>query len=214
LLFGIKAGSLSSARIHSPGDRAALRKTLRSRRRAIPPTVRAAAARKVARRVSAAGWLAAGRRIGVYLPMPEELDTAPLLALLRRRGCTISLPRVVSKRHGRMRFFDLRDGVARGAFGILEPRGVKSRPVRCLDVVFVPLVGFDPQGNRLGMGRGFYDTCFAHLRRHQYWRRPILVGVAYEAQCVPALPVESHDVPLDAIVTESTLRRFRRGTRG
>ena len=82
--------------------------------------------------------------------------------------------------------------------------------MRELDLVFVPLVGFDPRGNRIGMGRGFYDSCFAFRRRLRHWRRPLLVGVAYDAQCVPVLPVETHDVPLDAIVTESSLRRFRR----
>jgi 5-formyltetrahydrofolate cyclo-ligase len=172
--------------------------------------MRVAAARQVARLVAASGWLRPGRHIGLYLSMPEELDTAPLLALAQRRGCTISLPRVVSKRQGRMRFHDLVAGVRRGAFGILEPGGTRYRPARSLDLVFVPLVGFDPQGNRMGMGRGFYDICFAHRRLLRYWRRPMLVGLAYEAQCVPVLPVSTHDVPMDAIVTESSLRRIRR----
>jgi 5-formyltetrahydrofolate cyclo-ligase len=60
------------------------------------------------------------------------------------------------------------------------------------------------------MGRGFYDACFAHRRLLRNWRRPLLIGVAYDAQCVPALPLETHDVPLDAIVTESSLRIFLR----
>jgi 5-formyltetrahydrofolate cyclo-ligase len=194
--------------------RAALRRTLRSRRRAIPKAARAAAARQVARLVSATGWLKPGLHVGLFLSMPEELDTAPLLALAQRRGCTISLPRVVAKRQGRMRFYDLSTGVRRGAFGILEPAGTKYRPARALDLVFVPLVGFDPEGNRLGMGRGFYDICFAHRRWLRHWRRPLLVGVAYEAQCVPSLPLSDHDVPMDAIVTESTLRKIRRTTPG
>jgi len=188
---------------------AALRKTLRSQRRAIPKAQRKAAAMQVARQIAATGWLRPGRHIGLYLALPEELDTAPLLALAQRRGCIISLPRVVSKRQGRMRFHDLRGAIRRGAFGILEPVGLKVRPVRELDLVFVPLVGFDRQGNRIGMGRGFYDICFAHRRLLRNWRRPMLVGVAYEVQCVPSLPRASHDVPMDAIVTESTLRRIR-----
>jgi len=191
-------------------ERAALRKLLRSKRRAIPGAARASAARQVAREIARTRWLKPGRHIGLYLSMPEELDTAPLLALARARGCTIALPRVVAKRQGRMRFYDLRGTPRKGAFGILEPLATKNRPVRELDVVFVPLVGFDPQGNRMGMGRGFYDSCFAFRRLLRHWRRPLLVGVAFDAQCVPALPVETHDVPLDAIVTESSLRRIRR----
>jgi 5-formyltetrahydrofolate cyclo-ligase len=191
-------------------ERAALRKLLRSRRRAIPVSERARAARHVATRIARTHWLKAGRHIGLYLSMPEEFDTAPLLDLARRRGCTIALPRVVAKRQGRRRFFDLHGTPRKGAFGILEPHATRIRPVRELDIVFVPLVGFDPHGNRIGMGRGFYDTCFGYRRLLRQWRRPLLVGVAYDAQCVPALPVETHDVPLDAIVTESSLRRFRR----
>ncbi|MEO8308181.1 MAG: 5-formyltetrahydrofolate cyclo-ligase [Pseudomonadota bacterium] len=194
--------------------RAALRRTLRSRRRAIPKVVRTKAARQVARLIAASGWLKPGLHVGLYLPMPEELDTAPLLALAQRRGCTISLPRVVARRQGRMRFYDLSYGVRRGAFGILEPAGATHRPSRSLDLVFVPLVGFDPQGNRMGMGRGFYDKCFSHRRLLRHWRRPLLVGVAYEVQCVPALPLSSHDVPMDAIVTESTVRRISRAMPG
>lgn len=205
-----RAGRLTISRIQDDIGRAALRSTLRSRRRAIPKSMRAAAAQQVAHLVAGSGWLKPGRHIGLYLSMPEELDTTPLLALAQRRGCTISLPRVVAKRQGRMRFYDLQGEVRKGAFGIREPRGAKYRPARSLDLVFVPLVGFDPQGNRIGMGRGFYDTCFAYRRLLRHWRRPLLVGVAYDAQCVPALPLESHDVPLDAIVTESSLRKFRR----
>jgi 5-formyltetrahydrofolate cyclo-ligase len=209
--FPTSAGSLTNPEVLDA--RAALRRTLRSRRRAIPGALRAAAARQVARLIAKSGWLKAGRHIGLYLSMPEELDTAPLLALAQRRGCTISLPRVVARRQGRMRFYDLTAGVRRGAFGILEPGGARYRPARSLDLVFVPLVGFDPQGNRMGMGRGFYDICFAHRRLLHHVRRPLLVGLAYDAQCVPALPLSTHDVPMDAIVTESSLRRIRQTSR-
>jgi 5-formyltetrahydrofolate cyclo-ligase len=142
--------------------------------------------------------------------MPEELDTAPLLQLALRRGCRVALPRIVSTRHNRMRFHDLAGPIRRGAFGIAEPQGGRLRAPRSMDVVFVPLVGFDPQGHRIGMGRGFYDRHFAHRARLTHWRRPLLIGLAYDLQCVPALPVSAHDVPLDAIVTESTVLTFRR----
>ena len=169
------------------------------------------AAKQVARAVAASRWLKPGQCIGLYLSMPEELDTAPLLQLALRRGCRIAVPRIVSVRHNRMRFFDLTGGVERGAFGIAAPRGERMRPARQMDLVFVPLVGFDPAGHRIGMGRGFYDRFLAHRGRMHEWRRPLLVGIAYDAQCVPSLPTSGHDVPLDAIVTESTVLRFHRG---
>jgi 5-formyltetrahydrofolate cyclo-ligase len=98
----------------------------------------------------------------------------------------------------------------RGAFGIAEPMGGRAVPARALDLVFMPLVGFDRAGHRIGMGRGFYDRHFAHRARPRQWRRPLLVGIAYDVQCVAALAAATHDVPLDAIVTESTMLRFNR----
>ena len=196
-------------------DRTVLRRELRARRRAIRGAQRQQAAREVARLVKAARWLRPGRSIGLYLAMREELDTAPLLQLALQRGCRIALPRIVSTRHNRMRFFEHQVGlqsgsIRRGAFGISEPQGGRLRAARQMDVVFVPLVGFDPAGHRIGMGRGFYDRHFAHRARLTHWRRPLLIGLAYEVQCVPSLPVSAHDVPLDAIVTESTVRTIRR----
>jgi 5-formyltetrahydrofolate cyclo-ligase len=192
----------------SPTDLPALRRWLRAQRRAITGKARRDAAIRVARRIDAARWLRPGRRIGLYLAMPDELDTGPLLALARKRGCHVAVPRITSARHNRMRFEDLAGTVQRGAFGISEPVAGNPRQARALDVVFLPLVGFDRRGNRIGMGRGFYDRYFAHRARMRRWRRPLLVGIAYDEQCVPALRPAAHDVPLDALVTQSTMLRF------
>ncbi len=196
----------------STDERRALRRELRARRRAIQGTARRQAARLLAQQVAAAHLLQPGRRIGLYLSMPEEIDTAPLLRLARERGCRIALPRIVSKRHDRMRFHDWNGAIRRGAYGIDEPHGGRMRSARELDVVFLPLVGFDIQGNRIGMGRGFYDRHFAHRLRMPGYRRPLLIGLAYDVQMVAALPRAAHDVPLDAIVTESSIRRFHGST--
>jgi 5-formyltetrahydrofolate cyclo-ligase len=201
---------MSTPSIPSAIERRQLRRELRARRRAIQGNARRQAAIRLARRVDAARWLRPGRRIGLYLAMDEEIDTAPLLQLARQRGCLIALPRITSVRHDRMRFFAPGDGIGRGAFGILEPRGGRMLPARELDVVFMPLVGFDARGNRIGMGRGFYDRHFAHRLRLAHWRRPLLVGLAYGVQQVDALPLAAHDVPVDAIVTESSTYRFPR----
>ncbi|HXC60192.1 MAG TPA: 5-formyltetrahydrofolate cyclo-ligase [Steroidobacteraceae bacterium] len=198
-----------------PLDRVALRRELRARRRAIQGNARRTAALQVARLIDAERWLRPGRHIGLYLAMSEELDTGALLQLALRRGCHIALPRIVSKRHNRMRFYDHTAGpdtgsIRSGAFGIAEPQGNRLRAARAMDVVFMPLVGFDPQGHRIGMGRGFYDRYFAHRARLASWRRPLLIGLAYDVQRMPALPASAHDVPLDAIVTESTVLKISR----
>lgn len=193
-------------------ERRALRRELRARRRAIQGKQRKLAARVLASRVDAGRWLRPGRRIGLYLATAEEIDTAPLLQLARRRGCQVYLPRVTSMRHDRMRFVKVNSTIRRGAFGIREPVGNQMASALELDVVFMPLVGFDSAGNRIGMGRGFYDRHFAHRLRNGRWRRPVLIGLAYEVQRVPSLPSAAHDVPLDAIVTESSASRIHRST--
>lgn len=88
-------------------------------------------------------------------------------------------------------------------YGILEPQvdELKAIPLTDLDLVLMPLVAFDEYGNRLGMGKGYYDKTFSDVERV----RPgdvHLLGVAYEFQHYEVLPYQHWDVPLDGIVTE------------
>ena len=78
-----------------------------------------------------------------------------------------------------------------------------------LDLVLVPLVAFDDRGNRLGMGGGYYDQTFAFLSQRQHYRRPTLLGVAYEFQRLVALPVQAWDIPLDGVATEKRVQWIR-----
>jgi 5-formyltetrahydrofolate cyclo-ligase len=93
-------------------------------------------------------------------------------------------------------------------FGIHEHASHEVIAARNLDLLFVPLVGFDVQGNRLGMGGGFYDTTLAYLRRRCHWRKPRIVGVGFECQKVEGLPHDPWDFRLDAVLTERHLYRF------
>lgn len=187
---------------------ASLRRTLRARRRAVGPAQRREAAKRLAAIADRARLLRPGKRIALYLPLPEEIDTAPLMERARRRGCLIHLPRIVDTRANRMVFVDARGPWRRGRWGILEPERTVRIPTRRLQIVFMPLVGFDGQGNRMGMGKGFYDRALAFRRLHPRNRRPLLVGLAFECQGVDALPSRPHDIPLDLLITEAGLRRF------
>ncbi|MEP7313811.1 MAG: 5-formyltetrahydrofolate cyclo-ligase [Pseudomonadota bacterium] len=184
-----------------------LRRLLRARRRAIPPQHGRQAARLLLRSVLKYGWLRAGRRVGLYLSTPEEIDTGPLLAAARRLGCRLYLPRVTRYRDSRMALFSADAPLRRSRYGIYEPQSHDRPPLRQLDVIFVPLVGFDGRCNRMGMGKGFYDRLLAARRAAPQLRRPLLVGLAYECQQVTQLLPQSHDVPLDFVVTESQVHR-------
>jgi len=188
----------------------ALRKVLRARRRAVPVAERKRAALRLAKAVERSGWLRPGRCIGLYLPLAEEIDTQPLLECALRHRCRIFVPRVTDYRRHRMQFLPYDDTLQRGRYGILEPRDGIARSARSLAVIFMPLVGFDAQGNRVGMGKGYYDRALAFLHHRRSWRRPLLVGLAFSCQQVDALPARAHDVPLDHIVTEAGSHRFIR----
>jgi 5-formyltetrahydrofolate cyclo-ligase len=179
-----------------------LRKSLRAARRAIPPQQRISAARSVAEHVAQAFHLHAGQRIALYAPLREELDTAPLAALARSRGCTIYLPRIDRRAHT-MRLIESGAPLRANHLGIDEPQGTRFIAARWLSLVFMPLVGFDGNGTRLGMGGGFYDRAFAFRHLRKVWGGPRLIGLGFALQQVPSIAPEAHDVRLDAVVTEA-----------
>ena len=179
-----------------------LRKELLAARRAVPRHARTHAARAVAGFVAETRWLAPGKRIGIYSSMPQELGTAPLIALAKARGCEIYLPRIVSMRGRRMRFVPLSPLGRFHALGMHEPTGTDFCPARFLDTIFVPAVGLDVRGARLGHGAGFYDRALEFRRLRRQWRGPRLVALAYSFQVVPRLPVEPTDIFMDVIVTD------------
>jgi 5-formyltetrahydrofolate cyclo-ligase len=183
--------------------RARLRTQLRAQRRALSSTARAHAAQLVASHVDRKLGLRAGARVALYCAVRDELDSAPLFALARRRGWRVYVPRIDRARHGRrMRFVEAGGAERVNRLGIREPQASRTLGARWLDVVLVPLVAFDAQGMRLGMGAGFYDRAFAYRRWRHAWRGPRLIGVAYAFQQVPQILAAQHDVRLDAVVTE------------
>lgn len=190
-----------------------LRVALRARRRAVSAEQRARAARQVARNVDRTFRLRPGLRLAVYASFREELDTRPLIQLARKRGCRIYLPRIDTRTIS-MKFVEAIAGGREtpNRLGILEPHGTGTIRARWLDLVLMPLVGFDSQGMRLGMGGGYYDRTFAFRNHHRAWRGPRLVGIAYSFQQVPSIAAAPHDVRLDAVVTESGVIRCRTGS--
>jgi 5-formyltetrahydrofolate cyclo-ligase len=190
----------------TPGtsDKARLRRQIRRARAAIPPLARAQAQATVCRALLRQLRGRRGRKLALYMAVGSELDPAALMTAARTCGVRLYLPQV-PRRGRRMRFAPLDDPRGRwrrNRYGILEYHSRQHVSARVLDVVGVPLVGFDASGRRLGQGGGYYDTSFAFRRLRHHWRRPRLVGLAFELQRVPALATEPHDVTLDAVVTE------------
>ncbi|HXZ60394.1 MAG TPA: 5-formyltetrahydrofolate cyclo-ligase [Steroidobacteraceae bacterium] len=192
--------------------RRSLRAELAARRRAVSTDERVRAARRAALQADRALRLSAQQRIAVYAALPAELDAAPLIALARERGCRIFLPRIDRRRRSRgMRFVELGATLRENRLGIDEPEGSATIAARWLDLVFLPLLGFDRGGVRLGTGGGFYDRAFAFRQLRRVWHKPRLVGFGYAFQQVEHLTKAPHDVALDAVVTDEGFMRCATG---
>jgi 5-formyltetrahydrofolate cyclo-ligase len=171
-------------------------------RRALPLIARQRAANAVAEHIAHTHWLSAGKRIGLYASMPQELGTGPLIELAQARGCEIFLPRITSLRSRTIRFVPFSEAGTTHAFGMHEPSSVDFVAARFLHTIFVPSVALDRRGTRLGHGAGFYDRALAFRNIRQHWHGPRLVGLAYSFQVVPHIPVTATDVNMDLIVTD------------
>jgi 5-formyltetrahydrofolate cyclo-ligase len=208
---GIAGDAPSKQRRAAPiADPSGLRRAQRAARRDLPSALRNAAELAVRDALLADPFMRRARRIGAYLALGGELDLGAYLDACLARGAEVYLPRLV-RGGGRMRFarYDPELSLARNRFGIAEPaRDAPTVAPRFLDAVLLPVVAYDAAGTRLGSGAGYYDRCFAFRTARQAWHAPLLVGVAFASQEVPALLRQPWDVPLDAVVTELGLRRF------
>ena len=147
-----------------------------------------------------------GDIVSAYWPLRDELDISKLLAGLHDEGMICALPVVVAKASPLIfRRWRPGDALVSMDYGLAEP----SSSARELDprVLLVPLLAVDIAGNRLGYGAGYFDRTLGELRA----RGPVsAVGMAFEAQRVAALPVDGYDQPLDWLVTEQSVTRFKK----
>lgn len=142
------------------------------------------------------------RRIMFFLSFRSEVNTRSMVEESMARGQQVLVPRSVSATRELIpsRLLDWERDLAPGAFGIPEPRPEAFRPVQPdeVDLLVVPGVAFDLQGNRLGYGGGYYDRFIRLLRP-----KVSLVALAFELQLLPEVPVQGWDRPVNWIVTEA-----------
>jgi 5-formyltetrahydrofolate cyclo-ligase len=198
--------------VTSPATRNALRQELRARRQELSTPEQTHAAHLLATHIVTTRLYRVSRRIAVYLPNDGEIDPVPLMARIWEMHKTCYLPILSRLRHDRLWFapFTQDTPLTANRFGILEPATPARTWVRAqeLDLILMPLVGFDTHGNRLGMGGGFYDKSLAFLRHRRLWRKPHLIGLAHDFQRVPKLDACDWDVPLQAVATDQSIYHF------
>lgn len=139
------------------------------------------------------------QHIALYLSFDGEISTDKLIKILWAQGKQVYLPVLHPFNPNHLLFLRyLPDTpMLKNKFGIWEPKlSVQNvLPLDELDILFTPLVAFDKQGNRLGMGGGFYDRTLQHWQKSPF----IPVGLAHQCQQVEQLPTEAWDVPLHQI---------------
>jgi 5-formyltetrahydrofolate cyclo-ligase len=187
--------------------RKALRAQLRDRRSALAPAARIMASQALVDSLEQLPQFLTDRNIGGYWAVAGELPLAGLIQGLRARGQVYHLPIVGADRTLGFAAWQPGGAISTNRYGIPEPDCAATDLVAPaqLDVVLLPLLGFDRSGQRLGFGGGYYDRSFAFLRERSAPARPILVGVAYAMQEVAAIEAMPWDVRLDYVATEQAL---------
>src|SRR5690606_28943578 len=194
-------------------ERSALRRQLRQTRRSLSPQQQRLASQQLLQQLAQHPLYRRSRHIAFYLANDGEIDPALLLQHAQRLGKHCYLPVLNEWPANRMHFQRLvpNQRWTTNRFGIREPtlnHGLQTKPWR-LDLILMPLVGFDENGNRLGMGGGFYDRTFAFRRHRRHLTGPRLLGLAHHCQKVAQLPTASWDIPLDGIVSDQQIILLR-----
>lgn len=150
--------------------------------------------------------LAPGVVVAGYAAFRDEADPKPLLLALAARGHPLALPALAGRAQP-LRFHRWREGDALCAhvYGMREPAPDCEQLIP--SVLLVPLLAFDARGYRLGYGGGYYDRTLEALRAAG---RVAAIGLAYAGQEIAAVPHGPHDQRLDAVLSETGLRRFDR----
>jgi 5-formyltetrahydrofolate cyclo-ligase len=136
--------------------------------------------------------------IGCYVSVKNEVDTNGIIVDALSKGKRVSVP--VTGPEGALNHVEIRslDQLKPAQFGLLEPSHSNTDTI-CpgeLDLVVVPGIAFDKSCNRIGFGAGYYDRYLEHVPASK-------VGLAYDFQILEEVPTESHDVPLDTVITQS-----------
>jgi 5-formyltetrahydrofolate cyclo-ligase len=187
----------------TPATKSALRSELRQRRNSLG-SAQQVAARALSQTVLALPHWATAQRIALYLASDGEIGTSELASIARIQGKQLFLPTLSTE--GRLAFarWDTDMRLSLNRYNIPEPPvGTECCPVSELEVIFLPVVGWDMRGGRLGMGGGYYDRTLAGIIG------PVLVGLAHACQQVDHIPSDSWDIVLDYVATDAGLYRCK-----
>ena len=176
--------------------KAALRREMKARRRAVPAEERLSASESVCRRLAALGEPPNGLATAVYLATAEEISIDKYIQGLLAKGAIIVAPKWNGSSYDIVRLHGLEaDDLTVGPMGVREPAAGEAVDPREVGRWIVPGLAFSEDGARMGYGGGWYDRLLEKAKGDAE-----IIGIAYRFQVLPGLPVEPHDARMTGIV--------------
>ena len=176
-----------------------LRKELIKKRKSLHKTEVLAKSNRIKNRLFELNEFKQSSVVLFYVSYGNEVNTHDMIKECLKNGKNITVPvSNIEKRSLILSELKNWNDLEPGSYGILEPKKDKIReiPIESIDIIIVPGVGFDELGCRIGHGAGYYDNLLKESIN------AIHIGLAFEIQIVEKVPVESHDLPVDIIITE------------
>lgn len=181
-------------------EKNSIRKLLLAKRRRISDSECLAASSKVCQTILTKIPLT-NKKIALYSSINQEINLTNVMEYAIKQQSTCYLPSInANKTTMEFSLYSSVQDLTTNKYGVKEPTSQTIIPPAELDIIFMPLVGFDLSGNRIGMGAGYYDRALQTISA-QKDTIPTLIGVAYEFQKVTQLPIDDHDVPLHMVIT-------------
>lgn len=163
---------------------------------------REVASRKITEKVVGSALFRRASYVGCYLSTDEEVNTWEIISRAWRMKKRVFVPVIGKNRGMQFREVTANTDLYRNHFGLLEPQQGELATARMLDIVITPVVAFDDDGHRVGMGGGYFDSTFAFLKHRNSWLHPKLVGVAFACQKVKKITPNPWDIRLFCAITE------------
>jgi len=176
-----------------------LRKKMRYQRQLLSENAQCFAQQKVLHQIKELPEMLTAQKIGIYYANEKEgeLRTQKIIHYLWAQGKEVYLPYISSMKERKMRFFAYgpQSQLIKNKFGLWEPDITKERSIEIddMDLIFVPLVAFDKENHRIGMGGGFYDRILVNWQKN---KKPLPIGLAHHCQYVDKIDVQIWDIPL------------------
>ncbi|MDP0588784.1 MAG: 5-formyltetrahydrofolate cyclo-ligase [Candidatus Endonucleobacter bathymodioli] len=193
-------------------DQKGLRAKLRRRRKSLSDKQQLLAQKQLSTLVSLLPEFLASIHIALYFAQDGEINPMDIAKIAWSQGKTCYLPILDKNRNGYMYFLPYKPDMEmqNNKYGIPEPVLPDSciRRAEDLDLVLVPLTGFDEEGRRMGMGGGYYDRTFAFKKKIHIQHKPLLMGIAHECQKVEVLSVNTWDLQLAGVATDQKIYNF------